>query len=517
MRREVRRQKTDARSKKNDVGKWKWVAVYALLAALPAWGQLLPTFPQVSAGGAVSGGPMQEPPPPRWPERDRSKGVPLVISPQAPAKPALQYALLLRIEETEKGNAAVKYLIGSTEMPKNSGEDTDLLDMARRDAPLAELNEAEPAFQKIISNYSYPMRMLKEGAALDHVDWEYDIRAQGFRAMLPSLGNLRHMAGVLALEIRFDIKRHDWAAAREKLTAGYGLAGHMARGDLVIESLVGVAVASIMNQTLEDWIAEPGSPNLYWPLTNLPAPFTDIPRGLEFERAEMFFSFPQLKEIKQGHYSPDLWRGLTGGFYEFSMATSFAPDPMRGTLSPALTRQLGTAALGMLMYPQAKDFLLHRGMSREEVEKMPPSEALERFCLRSWEEAMDDMNKWAGVPGKEGLDGMLQAERELETRRATGDENWFVTMFMPSLGRARYLAARTDRQIAALRIVEAIRAYAAEKGALPENLAALKLPVPPDPIRSAPFVYELKDGKAVVSSPAATPREGLRYELTLRK
>ena len=78
-------------------------------------------------------------------------------------------------------------------------------------------------------------------------------------------------------------------------------------------------------------------------------------------------------------------------------------------------------------------------------------------------------------------------------------------------------AVDTDRQIAALRIVEAIRAYAAEKGALPENLAALKLPVPPDPIRSAPFVYELKDGKAVVSSPAATPREGLRYELTLRK
>ena len=503
-----------ARSTKQEASGWKWLAACVALLALPAWGQEAPTTAEVDAAVRA----MLGPPAQRWPLRDRNKGIGLTIWAQAEARPAMQYALLPKAEETEKGNAVVKYMIAMASLPVYKEEESDLINAGRADAPLAELNEKEKGFQAIINGgYGFSLRMLKEGARLDGVDWESSVRRQGYATILPSLGQFRTAANVLALEIRFDIKRHDWAAAREKLATGFALARHLGQGETLIGSLVGVAIGSMMCQTLEDWVAEPGAPNLYWPLSNLPAPFNDMRRAIDFERAGAYFTFPEMKEFKQGHYSADLWQSLLGRLEQFGGFSSSDPMLFAGENASPGMMQMSAAAMGTLMYPQAKDFLVKRGMSREVVEKMPVVEALERYFVVSWDEEADDLFKWTGLPLKAATEGWQQEEHNMAVRSAAGEANWFATMLLPSVGKARVLGARLDRQIAALRIVEAIRAYAAEKGALPENLGALKLLVPADPVREEAFVYEVQGGKAVVSSPSSEPRGGLRYELTLRK
>ena len=71
--------------------------------------------------------------------------------------------------------------------------------------------------------------------------------------------------------------------------------------------------------------------------------------------------------------------------------------------------------------------------------------------------------------------------------------------------------------------LEAVRAHAASnEGKLPGKLAEIKLPLPLDPVTGKPFLYELKDGTAVIRGtppPArkADPAYNRVYEITIRK
>jgi len=80
---------------------------------------------------------------------------------------------------------------------------------------------------------------------------------------------------------------------------------------------------------------------------------------------------------------------------------------------------------------------------------------------------------------------------------------------------------RLDRRVAAVRVVEAIRLYAASHdGKLPEELSQItEVPLPEDPATGKPFEYR-RDGAASVLS---LPEAGLRgrptppYRITIRK
>src|SRR5262249_57328162 len=59
----------------------------------------------------------------------------------------------------------------------------------------------------------------------------------------------------------------------------------------------GIAIAAIMFDRVEEFIAAPGSPNLFWSLTDLPSPFIDIRRAMRVELNTIHRSFPQLREL----------------------------------------------------------------------------------------------------------------------------------------------------------------------------------------------------------------------------
>lgn len=94
-------------------------------------------------------------------------------------------------------------------------------------------------------------------------------------------------------------------------------------------------------------------------------------------------------------------------------------------------------------------------------------------------------------------------------------------IFLPAIQRICFLDARLARDIAMLRCIEAIRMYAADHGGkLPRSLAEITaVPLPTDPLNGGAFHYELAGGKAILESaipPDGGPKDGLRYEITLR-
>ena len=64
----------------------------------------------------------------------------ILIKPRAIERPALGYALTWRAEETQEGNAAVRYMAAVEQLPRHTPEESDLLDKLLR-GPLAELDE----------------------------------------------------------------------------------------------------------------------------------------------------------------------------------------------------------------------------------------------------------------------------------------------------------------------------------------------------------------------------------------
>ena len=77
-----------------------------------------------------------------------------------------------------------------------------------------------------------------------------------------------------------------------------------------------------------------------------------------------------------------------------------------------------------------------------------------------------------------------------------------------------------QQRVAFLRVIEALRLYAASHGGgLPARLSEItEVPIPLDPSSNQPFVYELKGATATLRS--KTPEATLydqRYEITVRK
>jgi hypothetical protein len=77
---------------------------------------------------------------------------------------------------------------------------------------------------------------------------------------------------------------------------------------------------------------------------------------------------------------------------------------------------------------------------------------------------------------------------------------------LPAVGSAKTAEARMDRYIAALQILEAIRAYGATHDArLPERLADItEMPIPADPLHGEPFLYRRDGNTAHLESPDPT-------------
>jgi hypothetical protein len=78
-----------------------------------------------------------------------------------------------------------------------------------------------------------------------------------------------------------------------------------------------------------------------------------------------------------------------------------------------------------------------------------------------------------------------------------------------------------DRRVAALRVVEAIRLYAASHDSkLPDNLNQVsEVPVPEDPATGKPFEYRRDGAAAVLALPEVEFRGGPTppYRITIRK
>ena len=91
-----------------------------------------------------------------------------------------------------------------------------------------------------------------------------------------------------------------------------------------------------------------------------------------------------------------------------------------------------------------------------------------------------------------------------------------ASLFLPAVQAFRSATVRHERDIATLRVLEALRIHAAaQDGRLPEKLSDItEVPIPLDPVSGKPFEYRLEGKTAHLQGPPL-PGSPLHFEITM--
>jgi hypothetical protein len=272
----------------------------------------------------------------------------------------------------------------------------------------------------------------------------------------------------------------------------------------------------------------PDSPNLYWALTALPRPLCDIRPAMETEMRFPEMQIPDLANLDRQR-SPAEWdAALVRVRREIERLTSLMALPQRlNVSSSALPRsQAGTSStdpasaspdLGV-----AKKYLADvAGYTPTAIAQMPASQVLLLYLAGYIRQIFDDYYKASYLPyfaARPVFDNLSLCGKD----RAQTEPVRLAQLMVPAINKVMLTQVRLERKVAALRVIEALRIYAANHhGRLPERLDQInEVPVPLDPGTNQAFQYRMADGKAVLESripgePLAT--SGLRYSISLCK
>jgi len=293
------------------------------------------------------------------------------------------------------------------------------------------------------------------------------------------------------------------------------LARHVAEAPLLVNGMVGIANSSLMNSQLEALVQAPGAPNLYWAVAALGDPFIRFDKALEVEASIIYLVFPELRDVETANRTPEEWQAAVKRVVDRirSLTAGDAPQSDIDTLL--------TAAGLVVAVPRAKKDLVVRGWSEKEVDAMPAGKALLLNILGTFIECRDATFKWTYVPYAEGNAGMRAVEQRLIEGKQPGDLTSIFfralpRLFLPAESRVCFAQAKSQRQLAALRCVEAIRMHAAaHEGKLPRSLSEVaEAPLPVNPVTGKAFPYRVEGDVAVLV--ADNPGDPIANQKTYR-
>jgi hypothetical protein len=444
----------------------------------------------------------------------------LHVQPMPAPKPALKYLLLPEVWELNPGNPAQWYVRCFQEQRNFFFGKEGTAERTRyRSMPLAEL----PA-EKLREYGSSALRQADWAARLDTLDWQVlqRVQTEGMGLVLPELGPLRVLGTALQVRFRAELTgRHFDDAVRTAKTM-FALARHLGEYPVEAANLVGLSVADLTLDTLEEMVQQPGCPNLYWALTDLPCPLVDLRKGLQGDRTLIAVELRLLRDDAPmtDAQLEELVSRLSGKIGFARQQTGQAPRSLRARLQARVQDPEGLRA--------AAGRLVKAGCAEDVVTKFHPAQIILLDEKRAYDVRRDeDMKLLALAPWQ--IEALPASGSEPAgpggEERGQGEDPLFADL-LPHVVKVRRWQGRLEQRIALLRHVEALRLYAAEHdGKLAPKLSDIPVPLPADPFTGKPFAYEVEAATAHLRGRAPrgeekTPRalaHSVHYEVTIRK
>jgi hypothetical protein len=379
----------------------------------------------------------------------------LTVQPAAVPKPSLKYLLLPELKEMTPGNPIEGYL--ECLLHQDFAQDKEALSPAT-------------------------LRQVDRAARMDKPDWQIlpKLKTDGFALLLPDLQKMRFLASVLQERFRTELAQRKFDDAIVTAKTMFALGRHMGEHPTLIGDLVAVAIATVAITPLEEMLAQPGCPNLYWALTNLPSPFIPLDKGMEGERMILDTEFRDLSA--ETPMTPGQLRKFMDRIdYLKAIADKPPKEKTRAVVEPKAKDPAQVAA--------ARGRLVGTGHADEKLLKFPPEQVILLDELRDLVSRRDDVMRLMNLPSWQFLES-LKKNSKLTEESLLGNLG-------VAFEKVRMAQGRLDQRIALLRHVEAIRLYAADhKGALPAKLDDCTVPLPTDPYTGKPFRYAVEAGVA---------------------
>ncbi len=422
--------------------------------------------------------------------------------------PALKYQLLPEVGEMNPGNAVPAYLKCFFEQ-NNFFFKKESVDERER-LLICPLTDIKPGSLKGYGGSA--TRQADYAARLEYCDWNIlpQMREQGYGLLLSEIQQIRMLPLALAVRCRGQLVDKDFDGAVHTLKTMFALGRHLGDHPTIISGLVGANIGGIALNVLEEFIQQPGAPNLYWALTSMPTQLVDLRRAASGERMLTETSFGTLMDIKR-IWGPDdvadaMKKATAVGYYTFLSEEDgkAAEQWLRDHIKDEVWLKNARKVLADAEYPAGK------------LEKYPPEQVVFHYLQRKTRIQHDESLKWMNVP-------YWQAESALEelTNDPTELEDKLTRSIVFRVAKVRAAHLRLEQRFALLRVVEAIRMDAAKNGGkLPANLSNLTSPLPNDPATGKSFSYKIDGMTAIVSgkpTKATAGKSTHSYEVRLRK
>ncbi len=451
----------------------------------------------------------------------------LTIDPAPELVPAFKHRLLPLSSENTPGDAAPMYLRLSRVI-----RDEAFLPMTR-DAP-AWLELPFETFplgdsKSLVQSWTGRLKLIDIAARRSYCDWSYPVREQSrelIGILLPDVQELRSWSRLLSLKARVEIREVQFDEAIHTLQTGLAMGRHVGGGPFLINGLVGIAMCNSMIDRVEEFVVQPGAPNLYWALSALPQPMVSLRDAMELEQRLGENMVPELDAIDDGstaQRTPEEWDLLLAGLFRNIQGLGrqvISEDAGNETLKAILSMDLNAfrAKFREESLAWARET---KGLSEAAVAELPESRVLAEYISARYRIVRDAAFKATYLPYDQGRSMFEAAEKQIKAEKSSLVTA--VAQMLPSVQSVAHSQVRLDRRIAALRVVEAIRMHAAtHDGALPKSLDEIEVvPVPPDPVTNQPFHYEIDPDDATSALLTSglidnQPKSVVAYQIRLR-
>jgi hypothetical protein len=449
--------------------------------------------------------------------------VALTVSPAAAPVPALKYELLPKGPDKHSGNAAVGYYQAILLRPSGPKDPAVAKKQAEKEesfrtVPIEELSARE--LTELLKPHRASFRIADHAAAASRCDWQRENQLSGedLFSIFPDLQQHRELAGVMALRIRLAAAEDKFDEATLALRTGLVHAKHVGEGPTFLHLLVGLAMANVQLKRVEDVMQRPGSPNYYWALTTLPRPFVDPRPACDGEEIYLESVLPGLKAIERGPVTSDQAAQAIETLFQS------LKDANENNVGRSLATKLGVVGYAALYHEQAKKELVEKGWPAKSLDAMPPTQIVLLRGIGIYRELKDELKKLYSLPYPVAAKTVAAMKDRVKTLKDGSDPLAALFSLAVPAGEKIFEAhARTERRIALLRAVEAVRLYAAaHNGQPPKALADVPVPVPDDPLTGTPFEYKATGTVATLTAPppageTANAINAMGFVVTVRK
>ena len=439
----------------------------------------------------------------------------LTLSPAKLPVPTLKHRLTPTFLEQTPGNAAPLYdkaflILAQSEVKNETWDDiSKWLEMPPAELPRDKVRETLARFRSVL-------HQAEMAARRERCDWELPIREETnvIAILLPEMSSARSVARLVALQARLSIAEKKYDEAITTLQTGYALARHVAEQPFLVSGLVGIAIGAMMNQQAAAIAGAADAPNLYWALTALPQPLVSLDKAFEQESMLAYLIFPELQPAKRAKYTQPEWEQALYQF--FTRLREMGPILANEQQSPwGELQNIAMAAMATAMVPKCKADLKRRGHTEKELATMLPAQIVVLHIAETYDELRDDMFRWFHLPYWQAHERLAAMEEDF---RKTGRQKEVIplaSLLLPAVSRCHFSQARLDRQVAALRTVEAIRLYMAEHdGKLPPRLDDIRtVPIPINPVTGKSFPYRVDGDTAILEADGPKNLHRTEYRL----